>query len=313
MKSKFMPTAGMLLAISSVISAGVAYGAAPASPVASGKPPSIGNNTAPPSAPSGVVRPPSFDKMGIQVLSYTKGPSGLNIWKVQKDGVQTVFYSTSDNKTLISGVMWDAVTAQNLSDQYLPDDPKPLVQAGIQPAGAQTPVAAAPAAVDPNGIPIAVKNLSTYFGFKEGRGAVDKTLYIVFDPRCPYCHQAYTALREQVRKGVSVMWIPVAVLGDVKVRQESMRWIAEAQKEKDPTLAIAKLFNKQFKGSDIGKDLVQNLIKNEMFLQASYRENPAVGTVGVPTAYYATKDNAPNMIQVGDAASLKIAIDTLKK
>lgn len=313
MKSKLLPAAGMLWAITSIFNAGVSYGAAPASPNASGKSPSAGSTTVPIAIPAGVTRPSSFDKMGIQVLSYSKGPSGLNIWKVQKDGVQTVFYSTPDNKTLISGVMWDAVTAQNLSDQFLPDDPKPLVQAGAQPTGAQAPAAGVPAPVDPNGIPIAVKNLSTYFGFKEGRGAVDKTLYIVFDPRCPYCHQAYTALREQIRKGVSVMWIPVAVLGDDKVRQESMRWIAEAQKEKDPTLAVAKLFNKQFKGSDIGKDLVQNLIKNEMFLQASYRENPAVGAVGVPTAYYATKDNAPNMIQVGDAAALKIAIDTLKK
>lgn len=266
---------------------------------------------APMKLPSGVSRPAAFDKLGIQVMSYTKGPGSMNVWRIKKSGVDTVMYSTPDNSVLISGVMWDASSAANLSDAYLPDNPQALPSDVNPPPSAQS--APPPNVVDANGVPQAVKNLAGYFGFKEGQGTADKTLYVIFDPKCPYCHQAYNALRDQVNKGLSVMWIPIVVLGDEKARSESMKWIAEAQKEKNPSLAMAKLFGKQYKGIEFGKDLVQNLIKSEMFLQASYRENPSAGSIGVPTAYFATKENAPSMMQIGDPATLKLALNSIKR
>lgn len=45
----------------------------------------------------------------------------------------------------------------------------------------------------------------------EGKGA--KTLYIFFDPNCPYCHKLFDELRPYVKKDeVTVHWITVGIL-----------------------------------------------------------------------------------------------------
>ncbi|RXF38773.1 hypothetical protein EG864_15845, partial [Enterococcus faecalis] len=51
-------------------------------------------------------------------------------------------------------------------------------------------------------------------GVKEGKGGIADTLYIIVDPRCPYCRKAYNITREYVKKGYTIKWIPTVALGD---------------------------------------------------------------------------------------------------
>lgn len=46
-----------------------------------------------------------------------------------------------------------------------------------------------------------------------GEGSGPHTLYVFFDPNCPYCHKLYEELRPHVKAGgLEVRWVPVGVL-----------------------------------------------------------------------------------------------------
>ena len=62
-------------------------------------------------------------------------------------------------------------------------------------------------------IPEALKLIDSLAGAKEGKGKPQDTLYIIYDPRCPWCHRTFEATREYVAKGYSIKWIPTLALG----------------------------------------------------------------------------------------------------
>lgn len=55
----------------------------------------------------------------------------------------------------------------------------------------------------------AVKTLS---GFKEGKANDNNTVYIIYDPRCKYCHETFNLSRSYVKSGATIKWIPALVL-----------------------------------------------------------------------------------------------------
>lgn len=56
----------------------------------------------------------------------------------------------------------------------------------------------------------------------------EKTLYVIHDPRCPYCKQAFELIMQnEHRDGVKVRWLPVAALGQESVVQSSALLAAE--------------------------------------------------------------------------------------
>lgn len=101
---------------------------------------------------------------------------------------------------VFTGVAWNAETGSNISDAFLPG----VAQAVVAPPVA-APVAAAPAAPQmspveaPNvreaaamdgsfkgAIPESMKTVDSLQASRKARGIGD-TVYIIIDPRCPYC------------------------------------------------------------------------------------------------------------------------------
>lgn len=232
--------------------------------------------------PPGVKKPAFFDKEGISVLSYQKGPSGLHVWKVERQGVRTVLYTTADNKTLISGVMWDAATGTNLSDGFITPD-----------------VAAPQAQVDasqfsPDKVPDAIKGISTLVGVKEGRGTLDKTLYIIFDPRCPHCHDVYAKTRQFVAKGGTIKWIPVTVLGR---SPDGVQEVAGILQSTSPERALAStMAGKPVVITNPSAQTIKTISENEAYFWAAFDRNKAAGTPGVPVAFFVTNQGVPQMV-----------------
>ncbi|WP_454727969.1 MULTISPECIES: DsbC family protein [Cupriavidus] len=254
------------------------------------------------------VQPPGFfAKQGIKVLYRQAGPGGLNVWQVEREGVKTVLYTTADAKVLLSGVLWDAATGKNLSDAFITPE---MVAAAASPAPGATPAAATPLAKGP-GASEALSGISKLTGIKEGNAAFDKTLYIIFDPRCPHCHAAYQKTRKYVAAGGSIKWLPSTVLGNPA---DGARLIADIMQAKDPRAALAKTMGK-VRGGEIvpNAQTLQTISENEAYFWASFDQNKGAGTAGVPVAYFETKDGPQMVAGIDDDALLQRILSDIKK
>ena len=236
--------------------------------------------------PPGVVKPVFFDKQGIKVVGYQKGVAGFNVWQVEKGSVKTVFYTSADNKILMSGVLWDAATGANISDQYIPDK--------VVASAAPSPVPQAVAGgFSHDKASEAIIGVSKLVGIKEGRGAIDKTLYIIFDPRCTHCDAVYKNTRDYVRRGGSIKWIPTTVLGDVANGAALIAGILEAR---DPVTALAAAMGKSVGGKSPSQATSKAIADNEAYFFAAFERNKNAGAAGVPVAFFEKQDGSPQMV-----------------
>lgn len=266
--------------------------------------------------PSGVVKPAYFDHKGIKIVAYQKGVGGLNIWQVEKGSTKTVFYSTPDNKVLMSGVLWDAATGANMSDAYITAEmvANPVALAAAAPPAAIPDVTAVllkEGMFGPKITSEAINNIAPLVGVKEGRGTIDKTLYIMFDPRCPYCHSVYNKTRAYVKAGGTIKWLPVVVLGD---KANGVRLVADILQARDPAAAMVKVFGKPVGVATADASTTKVVRDNEAYFFAAFDRNKAVGQAGVPVAFFETKTGEPQMVSgIDDDELLKRILADIKK
>lgn len=232
--------------------------------------------------PPGVVKPQFFDKQSIKVISYQKTSSGLNVWQVEKGLTKTIFYTTQDNKVLMSGVLWDAATGVNLSDVYIP--------IAVVDAATEKPVLGNFSHDKPSD---AIVSVSSLVGIKEGRGAIDKTLYIIFDPRCPHCDAVYKNTREFVKNGGSIKWIPCTVLGNLANGAAIVAGILES---KDMVAALASAMGRQSVGKNPSTSTLKAIAANEAYFFAAFEHNRSAGAAGVPVAFFEKQSGEPQMV-----------------
>jgi thiol:disulfide interchange protein DsbG len=275
--------------------------------------------------PVGVVEPAFFGAHGIRVLNWQRGVGGLNVWQVDRNGMQTVFYSTPDNKTLISGVLWDAATGAVQSDAYITTAmaaPENVARingaAGVieavnaQPA-VQTPAQStvqAPAAAGE--VTQSISGVAALTGVKEGRGSAAKTIYIMFDPRCPHCRNVYENSRDFVQHGGTIKWLPVTVLGD---SADGLNRVAAIIQAKDPLSAMNVVEHSAMIGpQNVLPSTVSAVGANEAYFWAAYNRNPGAGTPGVPVAFFQDRNGAPQMVSdIDDPALLKRIFEEMGK
>lgn len=106
---------------------------------------------------------------------------------------------------------------------------------------------------------------------------------IFFDPRCPYCHAAFTALHGRL----AVRWVPVVVLGDpeggnrlaaaILSGSDQVAALKTAFDSKTPTLAPA------------SAELLAKLAENREAFAAIFAASPALRP-GVPTMFVPRPD-----------------------
>ncbi|MGO3987618.1 hypothetical protein ABI582_25005 [Pseudomonas sp. SAS7] len=235
-------------------------------------------------------------RYGRIVSARPVGLGGLTAWTVEKNGHQVVLFSTPDSAVLFTGVAWNAETGSNISDAFLPG----VAQAVVTPPAA-APVAAAPAApqmspVDaPNvreaaamdgtfkgAIPESMKTVDALAGIKEGKGGIGDTVYIIIDPRCPYCREAYNLTRAYAAKGHSIKWIPSAALGNPA---DGVPLAATILQTKDQNMLARVLGKHEQVRSEPSPETVEQLSTNLAFLFAAFEHN-GKEQAGVPAAFF---------------------------
>lgn len=262
-------------------------------------------------------------KYGTVLDQRPLGAGGLTAWTVEKNGRRLVLYTTGDGTAIISGVVWELQTGKNLTDAFLPDQPPinvqpPLGAGGIprttedaQKALEQikqnalrgtipTPVAPTIGAlVGPykGAIPESIQTVDSLSGIKEGKGGQADTLYVIFDPRCPFCQRAYTMLRPYIKKGFTIKWIPAIVLGDDANGYALAAPLLQAKSGDQPDLLKRILGDHEKINEKPSKETAQALARNADFFHAVFQNNTGGTPKGVPVGFFLDhKTGQPRML-----------------
>ena len=288
---------------------------APSAPPALSTPPVA---STPPPTPTGQLEPNDpimalLGRYGTPIAKQGLPVGGLTQWTVVgKTGRPVQLYTTQDGKAVFSGVVWNLATGQNVSDQHaLPGLSATEVQ---QPAVAAAPPksnlvsgkGALPAAFDgkaPTTIPDAIKVVDSLAGYKEGNGGPADTLYIIIDPRCPYCRRAFNATREYVKNGFTIKWIPTAALGDP---ERGIPLATTVLRAKDSGVASRLLGGHEDIATQPTQDEVQALKRNLDFMFDAFRQNNEPNP-GVPVGFFIDRrtGNARMMMGLSEAAVIE--------
>ncbi len=157
---------------------------------------------------------------GIEVKRSFPAASGLRGWLLATEGEYSIVFTTADGKTLLSGTLFDA-SGRNLTALYAERYvPKPDYRE-------------------------AFAELERAVLIPEGTLAAPKsTVYVIFDPNCPYCHALWLALQPYHKAGLQVRWLPVAYL-----RPTSHTKAAAMLEADDPTREFRRIME-GFGGND---------------------------------------------------------------
>lgn len=248
--------------------------------------------------------PKAFEAKGLRVLAYQRDPkTGVNVWTVQHQGsgAKTVLYSLPDNKFFFSGALWDGSTGANISDPFFAalESASPPV-AAIASGESKRSVPASPSAV-----PGSIKRLAELSAIKDGDAPIHKTLFVFFDPRCPYCKQLYDVTRNASGlAGRAIRWIPVTVLGQ---KERGAALVADILQSKSPAEALKISFtgfgNAQVQPS---KQTLAAISENEAIFWAAFQANPSAGRAAVPVAFFMDNTGHPQMVPNPGAVLQKI-------
>jgi thiol:disulfide interchange protein DsbG len=242
-----------------------------------------------------------MEKYGKVVDQRVIGAGGLTAWTLEKNGRRVVLYTTPDVGAIISGVVWDAATGQNLSDQFV------VKPAGL-PVGAATAVPSLQPLAQPDrgalvgpysgAIPESIKAIDSLAGIKEGKGAAADTLYVIFDPRCSYCRAAYQQTRAYVKRGFSIKWIPAMALGNQAEGIRLGATVLQAKPGQQAEMLRRVLGNKEEITTEPTKASQEALARNLEFFFAAFQNN-RVEQAGVPAAFFLDKRTGKPRMMTG--------------
>lgn len=257
-----------------------------------------------PSAAAGFDQSVLIQRYGNIVDRRPLGAGGLTAWTVEKNGRRVVLYTTADGQAVISGIVWESLSGRNLSDQFIPNN-LPNVKAPLGGSGAAAPQAAASATQGAalvgkysGAIPESIKTIDTLAGIKEGKGGQADTLYVIFDPRCPYCRKAYNFTREYVKRGFTIKWIPAVVLGNPPQGTALAATILQATPQQQADVLRRVLGNKEEVASQATKATIEALDRNAAFFFAAFQNN-RVEQAGVPAAFFLDKRTGKPRMMTG--------------
>lgn len=273
------------------------------------------SRTADNAAVSGDEIKAKVSKYARVISSTSVGAGGLTAWTLEKDGKQVVLYSTSDGGALISGVVWNLDTAKNLTESLgvaqgalsmQAQPPAPTTSnpvAGDRYIYPNEPVAAAMDGDFKGEVSESMKTVDSLKGFKEGAGDINNTVYIIFDPRCHYCRDAYNATRQLVSRGKTIKWIPTAALGEP---EQASPIIATILQSKDKDVLNRILSKHESINTKPTPETIKAMNDNLSFMFAAFKQNTGQ-QAGVPVAFFVDhRTGKPRMLTgVSDASVLQ--------
>lgn len=220
-------------------------------------------------------------------------------WVVEKNGKQLTLYATPSADMIFAGVVWDGVSGKNITSDYTAEkvaaaSMQNVVSPNVENSNAgesvsssevQTSAEKPVAALDGwfNGtIPPSMKAVDSLAGFKEGNGGIADTLYVIVDPRCPYCRKAFNLTREYVKQGRTIKWIPALALGQDEKALSLAASILQDNTIETTERVLGRHENLRAQPSaETRKALAMNLD----FMFAAFDQNK-VEAAGVPVAFF---------------------------
>lgn len=295
--------ATLLLALAVTPAFAQGNGVAPLQLIEKNKP---GKQEMPPAA-AGYDQSVLIQRYGNIVDRRPLGAGGLTAWTVEKNGRRVVLYTTGDGQAVISGIVWESLTGRNLSDQFVQNPARnvtPPLGASTAPSTPQTSAVsastqgAALVGKYTGAIPESIKTIDSLVGFKEGKGGQADTLYIIFDPRCPFCRKAYSFTREYVKRGFSIKWIPAVVLGNPSQGSALAATILQSKPDQQAEALRRVLGNKEEIVTEPTKATLETLERNAAFFFAAFQNN-RVEQAGVPAAFFLDKRTGKPRMMTG--------------
>lgn len=256
-------------------------------------------------------------------------------WVLKSGQTQTTFYSVNGSPVLFSGKAFNASNgkplviqaqaANNASDGFKKEADL-ATRAKIDSLRSVTPFALQgnPTGTLPEGFTVLDKLAS----YSEGKNSDPfKTVYIFFDPTCPWCHKAYKETRKYVEKGYKIKWIPVDFVGGNNSRELAALLLtssnqADVQRVKETTnielkassafdsimtadsrQRIEELAGAAIQVNDINKSVVkldnyyQQINESSDFLLDQFKAHPEIEKKGVPVAFvFDNRIQKPKMV-----------------
>lgn len=124
---------------------------------------------------------------------------------------------------------------------------------------------------------------------------------IFFDPRCPYCHAAFTAMHGRI----AARWVPVVVLGEPEA---GTRMAAAILAAPDRVAALKKTFEQQAaQAGDALPEMAAKIAENREALASIFAAAPQLRP-GVPTMFAPRPDGRLAIMvgyEAGDEAKLR--------
>lgn len=236
-------------------------------------------------------------KLG-NIISFEEHPENNFIaWLVEgKNGKKMTFY-TIGNKIFL-GTLWDLNTKENLNVIFESSKQQNLNSQNLNQSNTGSSL------TDANGlisrdfkgpVPEAITAIDSLGGIKIGNAKPADTLYIIIDPRCSYCHQAYNSLKPYMDKGVTIKWIPTVALGRVEEGLPLANAILHASNriELDRIMANPKMYKRDLSDSD------QRVLKRNLEYLFQAFEQSGEQSAGVPVAFFIDKVSGRPRMMMG--------------
>lgn len=236
---------------------------------------------------------------------------GVTAWLVDTAHGKDVVYTSNDGRVMFTGQAFNSETGDAMftkfSSQAVPKD-----QVATQPQESAKDEAAAAAAAGQDDLtpgqalgkwsgetPKAFQILDTLKGFKIGDAAAADTVYIMYDPRCPYCHKLLerTKSLDLKAKGIAIKWLPTVALGSKGLDSPEVKRAAVALHSTNPEEFFAS-FDNASQGVAATEADNNELSKNLAFLYDAAKQTFGDDApIAVPAAFFLDKKTGtPRMV-----------------
>ena len=258
---------------------------------------------------------------GEVVSSEPLGDTGMTAWVLKPKGTNqnAIFYSTKDGKAFIDGTIFNIADGKDLTTPLLAKnniapatapntDPQTVTATPVSATGHPTPeqVVTQSTEGEPLGefkgtVPEVIKVLDSMPGYKEDKSMKpEDTVYVVYDPRCPYCHKLYEMTRNVDFKGknITIKWLPTVALGQSNGKDEIARQAAFAFEAKDGADFGCTFSQEKPLAAKFGDQETQALGLNlSLLYEAADKTYGKDAPKAVPAVFYLNKKNGlPKMI-----------------
>jgi hypothetical protein len=140
-------------------------------------------------------------------------------------------------------------------------------------------------------VPKSIQTLDGLAGVTEGEGGPGDTVYVIIDPRCPHCQEAFRDSRRFVA-GHTIKWIPALALADPASGKMLAATLLQNRKDghMDAGLLMRLLGDHEQIRTEPTSETLNDLDHNLAFLYAAFEENAGTAPgqtvgIGVPAVF----------------------------